>query len=253
MANGKKSFILYTDLIHTVKKMPNDKAGLLLKTILSYVNDENPKVDDLVVDLVFEPIKQQLKRDLQEWEGTRVERSKSGKLGGIKSGETRRKKKQNEANEASASKSKQNEANEAVTVNVTVNGTDTVNNTSILEDNLEVFKKPLVVDGKKESNVYKKCVDFWLKEFHPDWTFDAVQGKSLKSIITKIKKLQEKTGKVVTDELIIEVFQIICKKLPEWYQNKDLQLINSKFNEIITEIKNGNKSNKSKPESKFRS
>ena len=112
---GKKGFILYCDLIHTIRKMPKDKAGELFMTILSYVNDENPEPSDLMVNLVFEPIKQQLKRDLQDWNGTRHERSMAGKIGGLKSGEIRRK--QNEAKRSTASK---NEANEAVTVKVTV-------------------------------------------------------------------------------------------------------------------------------------
>lgn len=128
MAEGKKSFVLYADLIHTVRKMPAKKAGDLFVTILQYVNDENPVVSDPVVDLVFEPIKQQLKRDLKSWEGTRIERSKAGKQGGIKSGESRR----NKANKPIASKSKQKEANEAVTVNVTV--TDSVNDINTLNE-----------------------------------------------------------------------------------------------------------------------
>jgi hypothetical protein len=122
MAENKNSFILYTDLIHTVKKMPKEKAGELFMTILSYVNDENPVVEDLVVDLVFEPVKQQLKRDLKKFESKKEKRSEAGKLGGIKSGEKRK----NEANEANASNASKNEANEADTVNdnVTVNVTD---------------------------------------------------------------------------------------------------------------------------------
>jgi len=119
MAAEKKSFILYADIIHTVKKLPKDKAGELFLTILQYVNDEDPSVNDVLVDLVFEPIKQQLKRDLKHWEGVKVTRSEAGKLGGLKSGETRRKKSL-EANEANASNAKQNEANEAVNVNVNV-------------------------------------------------------------------------------------------------------------------------------------
>lgn len=122
MAENKKSFILYADLIHTVRKMPAKKRGDLFLTILEYVNDENPAPGDSLVDLVFEPIKQQLKRDLQLWEKTRGGRSEAGKAGGKKSGESRR----NKANEANASKSKQNEANEAVTVNATVTVNDNV-------------------------------------------------------------------------------------------------------------------------------
>ena len=58
MAKDKKSFILYTDLIHTVEKLPDEKAGLLLKHLLRYVNDMDPVTDDLIVDIAFEPIKQ---------------------------------------------------------------------------------------------------------------------------------------------------------------------------------------------------
>lgn len=76
---GKNSFILYKDLIHTVEKMPKDKAGELFMTILSYVNDRDPKTDDLLLELVFEPIKQQLKRDLKDWEDVLVKRSEAGK------------------------------------------------------------------------------------------------------------------------------------------------------------------------------
>ena len=125
MAENKKSFVLYADLIHTVRMMPKDKAGELFLTILSYVNDENPVVDDLVVNLVFEPIKRQMKRDLSKYESIKEKRQGIGREGGIKSGEARREKKEaneqlqaeNEANEAIGSN---DEANEAVTVTDTV-------------------------------------------------------------------------------------------------------------------------------------
>ncbi len=68
MAKDKKSFLLYTDLIHTLEKMSNEKAGELFKHIMRYVNDLDPKTDDLIIDLTFEPIKQQLKRDLKNYE-----------------------------------------------------------------------------------------------------------------------------------------------------------------------------------------
>ena len=78
MAENKKSFVLYADLIHTVNKMPSDKAGDLFKHILSYVNDKNPTTDDLIIELTFEPIKQQLKRDLKRYEEKREQWSKAG-------------------------------------------------------------------------------------------------------------------------------------------------------------------------------
>jgi hypothetical protein len=71
MAENKKSFLLYCDLIHTVSKMPKEKAGELFVHILEYVNDKEPKTDDLIIELTFEPIKQSLKRDLQKYERIR--------------------------------------------------------------------------------------------------------------------------------------------------------------------------------------
>jgi len=84
MAAGKKSFILYCDLINTVKKLPDEKAGELFKLILSYVNDENPVVDDFILDLVFEPIKLQLKRDLEGYRKKLEQKGWSGILGNMK-------------------------------------------------------------------------------------------------------------------------------------------------------------------------
>lgn len=84
MAENKKSFILYADLIYTVKKMPKEKAGELLMTILEYVNDLNPVVTDLMIDIAFEPIKQQMKRDLVKWEDVKETKSQSGILGNLK-------------------------------------------------------------------------------------------------------------------------------------------------------------------------
>jgi hypothetical protein len=79
MAENKKSFVLYADLIHTVRKLPEDKAGKLFMTILEYVNDENPKVEDLLVEVSFEPIRQQLKRDLKRYEHKKKMWSEAGK------------------------------------------------------------------------------------------------------------------------------------------------------------------------------
>jgi hypothetical protein len=120
MAKDKKSFILYADILTTVAKLKDAKAGRLFKMILEYVNDKNPpESNDLLVQIAFEPIKQQLKRDLKDWEEERSKRSASGKLGGIKSGESRR-------NRSKRSTASENEANEADNVTVTVNDNVTV-------------------------------------------------------------------------------------------------------------------------------
>jgi hypothetical protein len=82
MATDKKSFVLYCDQQNIFNMLPDEIAGKLIKHILAYVNDENPVADDLVLQLAFEPIKMQLKRDLRHWDEVREKRSESGKLGG---------------------------------------------------------------------------------------------------------------------------------------------------------------------------
>ena len=80
---GKKSFVLYADLKNTLDKLPDDAAGKLFKTILDYVNDLNPEPGDLVTQVAFEPIKQQLKRDLSKWEKSLEGKSYAGKISAV--------------------------------------------------------------------------------------------------------------------------------------------------------------------------
>ena len=84
MAKDKKSFILYSDAIHTVEKLSDMDAGQLLKHLLRYVNDQNPTTENPLVEIAFEPIKQQLKRDLVKFEDVKVKRSEAGKAGANK-------------------------------------------------------------------------------------------------------------------------------------------------------------------------
>ena len=82
MAENKKSFVLYTDLIHTVQHLTDEQTGKLFKHILSYVNDENPISDDVITNLSFEPVKQALKRDLKKYESYINKQKANGKKGG---------------------------------------------------------------------------------------------------------------------------------------------------------------------------
>jgi len=82
MAKDKKSVLIYCDLIHTVEHLPDELAGRLFKHLLEYVNDRDPQTDDVMLKIAFEPIKQQLKRDLQKYNNI-VERNRAnGAKGG---------------------------------------------------------------------------------------------------------------------------------------------------------------------------
>lgn len=81
MAEDKKGFILYADQKALFEQLSNEKAGELIKFIFAYVNDENPISEDIIINLAFTPIKQQLKRDLVKFNEIKCKRSEAGKLG----------------------------------------------------------------------------------------------------------------------------------------------------------------------------
>ena len=82
MATGKKSFTAYCDWINSFESLTDKEAGKLIKHLLRYVNDKDPKAEDRITELCFIPIKDTLKRDLIKWE-KRVEANKNnGSKGG---------------------------------------------------------------------------------------------------------------------------------------------------------------------------
>ncbi|MDQ5928813.1 MAG: hypothetical protein QG594_591 [Bacteroidota bacterium] len=75
MAEGKKGFVLYADQKSIFDDLTNEEAGILIKHIFSYVNDENPTLEDRLIDMAFKPIKAQLKRDLVKYQSIKEKNS----------------------------------------------------------------------------------------------------------------------------------------------------------------------------------
>jgi hypothetical protein len=181
MADNKKSFVAYVDWKSIFNMLEDVEAGRLIKHLFSYVSDENPELDDRILKMAFEPIKLQLKRDLEKYESVKERRAEAGRKGGIKSGEVR---KQTEPNEAIALNAKQTEPNEAVTDTdtVTVNVTDTVN-VKTKEILMEERKLKFASTLEFYKNIYPRSL---LSEFYKYW------GEPNKSR-TKFKQELEKT------------------------------------------------------------
>jgi hypothetical protein len=116
MAENKKSFVLYTDSKGLIDKLPDEIAGRLFKHIFAYVNDENPISEELILNIAFEPIKTQLKRDLVKWSNQTEQRRQAG----LKSAEIR-KRNSTEFNERSISSTDNVNVNVSDNVNVNVN------------------------------------------------------------------------------------------------------------------------------------
>lgn len=147
MAENKKSFVLYSDQRTIIDMLPDDLAGKLFKHIYSYVNDENPVTDNQLINLAFEPIKLQLKRDLAKWSETRESRSKAGKA----SAEARKNKSEQTQTDLTHVDFVQHTlTNSTVNVNVNDNVNVTVNDIELNKFN---FKKSLLELGVDQSIV----------------------------------------------------------------------------------------------------
>ena len=137
MAENKKGFVLYCDIIHTFENLEDDEAGRLIKHILNYVNDKNPQTDDKIVKIAFEPIKQQLKRDLQKYEQVRERRSKAGVL----SAEAKKQNQQNSTKSTSVESVEHKSTKSTVTDTVKVTDTVTVKDTVTVINIIEQYFK----------------------------------------------------------------------------------------------------------------
>jgi hypothetical protein len=156
MAKDKKSFILYADAIHTIEKLSDADAGQLLKHLMRYVNDQNPVTDNPLVDIAFEPIKQQLKRDLVKFEDVKVKRSEAGKAGASKRWQM----------PSNDSKEKQSIAKMAVN--------DTVN---VISKDINKRKQEFASDLTSFVDTYGKAM---IREFYDYWTEHGEKDKKMR-------------------------------------------------------------------------
>ena len=169
MAENKKGFVLYADQKSIIDMLPNDKAGELLKHIFAYVNDENPINEDPLINLAFEPIKLQLKRDLQKWEETRAKRSIAGSISAEK------RKQQNQQVLTSVESVEQTPTNSTVIVNDNVNVNDNVKDKVI--NNIDSRKTSFANSLKPFLNEYGKDM---INEFYLYWTEHGEKDKKMR-------------------------------------------------------------------------
>ena len=157
MAEGKTTFIVHCDLIHTVEKLSDIDAGQLFKHMLRYTNDLNPATDNIIVDLVFEPIKQTLKRELKVWEET----CKRNKINGLKGGRPKNPKEPKKptglfGNPKNPEEPRETQANpknpDSVSVNVNVNDNVNVNVNEIKNNNIKRKFLDFVFMTNEENN-----------------------------------------------------------------------------------------------------
>lgn len=189
MAEGKKSFIAYSDWDGMFQALPDEVAGKLIKHIFSYVNDRDPESNDYIIVALFEQIKTTLKRDLAKWEQQREQRSEAGKTS-AKNRSTKFNERSNSFNE--------NVRNSTVSVSVNVNDivNDNVNEEKEEERTHETFEPTVIFTSSeieiqdqrkvapKESNYVIYPIEEIEQRFK-NWEFELWEGAMRNYQITK--------------------------------------------------------------------
>lgn len=207
MAENKKSVLLYCDLIHTVEKMDNETAGEFFKHYLRYINDLDPVTENVIVDITFESVKQNLKRDLKKWED-RAERSRlNGKLGG--------RPKTQKTQQVNSEPKKP--VNDTVTVTDTVTGNVNVNDKKEKGENRQAIL-PIPTDSNVQDkdfdtdviDCFENCLKYFPEKFCPK---NEKQNFAWKDEIRKLHQI---------DGHPYELIEHVCMKVREndfWSSN----------------------------------
>ena len=157
--DGKKSFIAYCDWLETFEALPDETAGKLIKHLLQYVSDLDPKSNDAMVNLAFIPLRQSLKRDLKKYESYLEKQRANGAKGGRPP-----KPKETQITQRLKNKPKKADSvNDSDSVNVTVN--DTNKSLSIrIDDFSDKILKETILDFVETT----KFIDYWTEHGEKD-------------------------------------------------------------------------------------
>lgn len=214
MAVGKKNVIVYTDWISTFELLSDEEAGKLIKHFFRYVNDQDPQPPDRLIEILFEPIKTTLKRDLNKWE-ERAERARvNGKGGG------RPKTENNPEEPTRLFLDEKKPVSVSVSVSDSVSDSVKENNslTTILTDSSHVqkfdFKKSLISYGIPEG-----IVSDWMKVRKNKKATNT--ETALKRILTQISKAKISPKDAI--ELCVEKSWSGFES--DWYENLKQQSI----------------------------
>ena len=185
MAFSKKKVIVYTDWIEQFKDLTDEEAGKLIKHFFEYVNDLNP-VSDRFTELLFNPIKSTLKRDLKAWEC----KQQTNKENGLKGGRPKSKleTQNNQKNPVGFSETQKNPVGFSETQKNPVGFSETQNNPKKgVNDNVSVnvnVKKDNIDERKSRfAETIKPFIEFYGKEvcreFYLYWTEPNIAGTKL--------------------------------------------------------------------------
>jgi len=251
MAEGKKSFVLYSDMLQSIEHLTNEEKGILFNHLLEYVNDLKPILTDRLILTAWKPIELSLKRDLVKFEEVKIKRSDAGK----KSAELRALKSQ-EQNATNATNSTSVESVEQVPTNPT----DSVNVSVSVNDNVSVNDILLKKETKKSLLSEIKISDLEINEiqyFEIALAYQKLFIKNLKeknapaanqekatykNYVTPIRLMMSSDG--VTKEQLTLVYKYLGSVEGEFWKSNILSTskLREKFQQLLLKSQENGKS-----------
>ncbi len=217
MADNKNRIIVYRDWITTFESLSDEEAGRLIKHFFRYINDKNPEPPDRLTSLLFEPIKQALKRDLKKYKAICLKNSDNVKIRWNKNN---------------------TDVYDRIRPHTKHTDIDTDTDTDIDKDK-DINKK-----ANKLPDFIDQLLDCFIKE-HGSYEIIA-RGKERSAMSIILKKYKEKYPAATSEETIegLRAYFKLCINIPDvWLMNNmSPSIMVSKFNEINKILKNGKNS-----------
>lgn len=141
----RDSFVLYTKINEVIKELTDEQKGKVFQAILDYEETGDEPELDILLRLVFIPIKQDLDKNNEKWENQTKSRSEAGKKGMA----SRYKKGEKNAEADITEDNKPNAVNSVITEDKTV-----ITNLTNVTDNVYVDDNVYVNDNEKELKDY---------------------------------------------------------------------------------------------------
>jgi len=215
MADNKNRIIVYRDWITTFESLSDEEAGRLIKHFFSYINDKNPVAPDRLTSLLFEPIKQALKRDLKKYEAICLKNSENVNIRWNKKDTTEY---------------------DRIRTDTKHTDIDTDTDKDIDKDKEKNIRKP-----NKSADFINQVVALFVQEHG---SYEIVNRGKERAAASKILEIYKKKYPAATSEETLEglrhYFQQCINIQDSWLMNNmSLSIIVSKFNEINKILKNG--------------
>lgn len=201
LMDKQKSFVMYYDMLWQLLKLTDEEAGRLLKAIYIYKTSGEIVEMDRLLDLIFEPIRNTLDRDMEKWEKYIEKQQENGKKWG-------RPKKENEnpslTQKTQAFSQKPKKA-DSVSVNVNVNDSES-------DSEINTNSKELVISNDKRDKsidniidtIKKALKDNWL--VYTSWKQERNRAKNI-SQNKELKEIADESGRSV-EETIYAIVQL---------------------------------------------